>query len=419
MFFCKRRAASVEKCIIDGGHGLRKLLTSRADPNEVNPIGFSALHRACDPKYINLEAVGILLEAKANVNLAGGPDKRTPLHKVLSEGEVKQGLSEVVTLLLHHRADVNAQTGCYNPEKAFWHQTPLHIAVRNGRAEAARMLLLAKADASLKAGTGLTALHMCPRLEDGRPLPEIAALFSAQRPSVPSVSSVPSPSKSYMDEMTVCHAIKPARRHRTTLVEKISKFEGRFGCVPEGIPVNVPPGLSGPLTERLLQRIMEQDWVIFRKSEIPDHPEFVLRDEQLLQIQRQAFKMKRSNADDKKCAACGIEGVQKCSICLQTYYCSRQCQQTDWKQHKKACVAPKPKITANIYLAMPEYDCFMEYQNWLVAKCKKDGEEQVPLMISNRNTFEEQQGKGAGMQTILHLIQHGKPYGYFDQVATK
>jgi len=40
----------------------------------------------------------------------------------------------------------------------------------------------------------------------------------------------------------------------------------------------------------------------------------------------------------KFCFNCGSrENLKKCSKCQNTYYCSKECQVSDWKEHKKTC----------------------------------------------------------------------------------
>lgn len=41
--------------------------------------------------------------------------------------------------------------------------------------------------------------------------------------------------------------------------------------------------------------------------------------------------------DDPKCAACGESAAHRCSKCKNEWYCSRECQLTRWKEHKKMC----------------------------------------------------------------------------------
>ena len=38
-----------------------------------------------------------------------------------------------------------------------------------------------------------------------------------------------------------------------------------------------------------------------------------------------------------KCALCNCEATSTCSKCKSTHYCSRNCQKSDWKNHKKTC----------------------------------------------------------------------------------
>ena len=38
-----------------------------------------------------------------------------------------------------------------------------------------------------------------------------------------------------------------------------------------------------------------------------------------------------------KCALCNSEATATCSKCKSAYYCSRNCQKSDWKIHKKTC----------------------------------------------------------------------------------
>lgn len=37
------------------------------------------------------------------------------------------------------------------------------------------------------------------------------------------------------------------------------------------------------------------------------------------------------------CAICGKNAIHKCSACGNVYYCSKQHQKEDWRNHAKAC----------------------------------------------------------------------------------
>src|ERR1043165_7878559 len=38
-----------------------------------------------------------------------------------------------------------------------------------------------------------------------------------------------------------------------------------------------------------------------------------------------------------KCNVCQKPSKSQCGKCHQTYYCSKECQKKDWKEHKKSC----------------------------------------------------------------------------------
>lgn len=41
---------------------------------------------------------------------------------------------------------------------------------------------------------------------------------------------------------------------------------------------------------------------------------------------------------DLKCEICGkSEDIKRCAKCKVVAYCSRECQKSDWKKHKKIC----------------------------------------------------------------------------------
>ena len=45
---------------------------------------------------------------------------------------------------------------------------------------------------------------------------------------------------------------------------------------------------------------------------------------------------------ERNCAACNVwdrtgRNHLRCSVCVMVYYCSKECQVSDWKQHKKTC----------------------------------------------------------------------------------
>jgi hypothetical protein len=52
------------------------------------------------------------------------------------------------------------------------------------------------------------------------------------------------------------------------------------------------------------------------------------------------------------------EALKRCARCKETFYCSRECQKTDWKSHKKSCdKTPRPSLSDNAL------DSFFYYNN--------------------------------------------------------
>ena len=45
---------------------------------------------------------------------------------------------------------------------------------------------------------------------------------------------------------------------------------------------------------------------------------------------------------------CGKEASQRCSGCQAVYYCSREHQKNDWKNHRSACSAFRVERTLNL-----------------------------------------------------------------------
>eukprot|EP00128_Syssomonas_multiformis_P018226 Colp12_sorted_trinity150504_noHs@13782 len=51
--------------------------------------------------------------------------------------------------------------------------------------------------------------------------------------------------------------------------------------------------------------------------------------------------------DTPKCACCGEEATKRCSRCQNEWYCSRQCQVSAWKNHKKVCDLVAPHVASS------------------------------------------------------------------------
>lgn len=111
---------------------VRRLLDGRADVNDRNDAGATALMWAVD----DLEMSRLLVDRGADVN-ARSDDQRTPL--IIAAG--RHGAAPVVKLLLEHRADANAKAPGQGDKTS-----PLLEASLAGEAETIRLLLAAGAD---------------------------------------------------------------------------------------------------------------------------------------------------------------------------------------------------------------------------------------------------------------------------------
>ncbi|AVP57661.1 ankyrin repeat domain-containing protein [Pulveribacter suum] len=139
----KRVPALVEALHKDSVQAAAVLLQSRGlDVNARNAKGETALMMAAIRG--NLPAARALISRNADVNQQGW----TPLHYAASG--TTDHAPAMVTLLLEHYAYIDAAS----PNGT----TPLMMAVRNGLADTARLLVLEGADPTLKNERGLTAV---------------------------------------------------------------------------------------------------------------------------------------------------------------------------------------------------------------------------------------------------------------------
>ena len=56
----------------------------------------------------------------------------------------------------------------------------------------------------------------------------------------------------------------------------------------------------------------------------------------------------RETSDHGGCPVCGAKATRACSRCMMQHYCSRECQKSHWKEHKKRCKAPETVENADI-----------------------------------------------------------------------
>merc|ERR1711879_152430 len=61
----------------------------------------------------------------------------------------------------------------------------------------------------------------------------------------------------------------------------------------------------------------------------------------------------------RHCALCSVQEMQfrsflKCGRCRSTVYCSRACQKTDWKVHRKICCPPECLVPEHVSTHLDE-----------------------------------------------------------------
>ena len=105
-----------------------------ANLNVKDATGFTPLHIAVEND--SLDILKYLLESKAKVDTKNRRD-RTPLHLAIRENSS----IELITVLLKHKADVNAKS---------LGDSPLHNAIDKNRIDLVRLLLKYKADVNAK-----------------------------------------------------------------------------------------------------------------------------------------------------------------------------------------------------------------------------------------------------------------------------
>jgi ankyrin repeat protein len=170
-------------CVNGNARIIERLLAAGADPNAVDPAGETALMTASRTGVV--AAMAVLLERGARVDARDPEFQQTALMIAVREDH-----PQAVDLLIRHGASVNAQTrkgpsptftppckgtGCGSegvginrgglPDRgrraeARGGMTPLLYAARDGRSQAARLLVAAGADLELPEANGIRPLLM-------------------------------------------------------------------------------------------------------------------------------------------------------------------------------------------------------------------------------------------------------------------
>jgi ankyrin repeat protein len=130
MFVGQLRGKRTPLMIAAGSNNIeevKKLLYDGADPNLVNPVGYSALHFSIRASTEDPYITKLLISYGANVNIPCRK-KETPLMIAVRNRHEEKSLA-----LVTHGADCNAQNGLDD--------TPLHLAAMVGHENIFRLLL--------------------------------------------------------------------------------------------------------------------------------------------------------------------------------------------------------------------------------------------------------------------------------------
>ena len=178
----------------------------------------------------------------------------------------------------------------------------------------------------------------------------------------------------------------------------------------------IPPCItSTPAGAILCERMVKEDWNPWDQVEIDAEWHKDVPTTGLLDIQKR-LGLKRGPRSERKCEVCQKESRTKCSHCLATHYCSRECQRLDWMIHKIDCCQPTPSVRRHVGIAVPDYACFWNYQAWLG---QQNNEGVLGIMIMNRENFREMFGYESERRTILSLAIHGRPSCLVSAVYSK
>lgn len=116
--------------------------------------------------HYNEALIKLLLENKGNLTYVTPRKKNTYLHRVAD----KKGSDNLVKLFIDAKADLEATNK--------WGETPLHLAVRNGRknVESVRVLIVAGANVNAKTTKGRSVLKRCNNKPSAKLLKEAGAV---------------------------------------------------------------------------------------------------------------------------------------------------------------------------------------------------------------------------------------------------
>ena len=162
------------------------------------------------------------------------------------------------------------------------------------------------------------------------------------------------------------------------------------------------------MAQCLSVRMAERQWTRWTKNDLSAQCQYEVPVAGLLDMQRQ-LNVKRGPKRARRCALCDTPCRTKCSHCLTVHCCSFGCQRQDWPNHRTVCQQPSPQIAQYVVVAVPDYHCFWEYQERLVANYS---ESDLVVCILSRDVFTTMFGEDATRRTVLNLAVHGRPHLY-------
>jgi len=170
--------------------------------------------------------------------------------------------------------------------------------------------------------------------------------------------------------------------------------------------VAVPPRLVDTTCGwQLVNRILKQDFKVWTLADVSKAWQKPVPLNGLLKIERTLGL--QPPAEERVCVRCKTASRLKCSVCLRTHYCSFSCQKADWPSHRSTCSKPKLQLMSNLAVAMPDYQCFFSYQNW-VPNTPRDGGN-LGVVVMARQDFIDTFGSDNEQRTCLSLATFGRP----------
>ena len=210
--------------------------------------------------------------------------------------------------------------------------------------------------------------------------------------------------------------LRDQRNKATPEKQRSSKFKGGndscdgnecFQAFPtKTCIVAVPPCLVDTTCGwQLVNRTLTQDFKVWTLAAVSEEWQKPMPLNGLLKIERKLGL--QPPAEERVCVRCKTGSSLKCSVCLRTHYCSFSCQKDDWPSHRSTCSKPELRITSSLAVAMPDYQCFFTYQNWVPITPKKDSN--LSVVVLARKTFIDMFGTDNEQRTCLSLAIFGRP----------